>query len=272
MKKLQKLSLIVLIPLITGIALLLIGGSKGDENIIRIGELIVSLGLPITMFLLVVIGLVLMITGRLSDNDSKLNGDKAKTKEEEISDIQDVNSSRGYESHRKSDEYMAGHVAHNYKHATPKEKLLGWLFFGFLMTDFFLIFVFGALRYITGVIVCFCLFGGTILVSLIVKVIVEKISMRVNVDKLDGKEVFKGVVSACLLSSTTSTGGSKRRHTTRITGVTYRVSIERDGKQYTAYTKSFYEEGDEVFFVVRCRSLVTIVDADKVRKQDDTKI
>lgn len=271
MKKLIKLSLIVLIPLITGFALVLIGGKNGDENIIRIGEVVLSFGIPITMFSLVVIGLVLMITGKLSDNDGKLSGDQSKTKEEEYSDIQDVNSSYGYESHRKSDEYMARHLAHNYKNATPKQKVLGWLFFGFLMTDFFMILVFGMLHIIKGVVVCVCLFGGTIFVSLIVKVILEKTSMRVNLDKLNGKEAFNGVVTACLLSSTTSVGGSKRRNTTHIIRVVYRVLIERDGEQYTAYYDKFYEEGDEVFFVIRHKSLVAIVDADKVRTQDDTK-
>lgn len=269
MKKLVKLSFIILIPLVAGIALVVLGGYTGDENIIRIGEAVLSIGLPTTMFLLVVIALVLMITGKLSDNDK--TDDQPKTREQEHSDIQDVNSSRGYESHRKSDAYMIGHVANNYKHASPKEKVLGWLFFGFLMTDFFMILVFLFIRNTTGVMVCFILFVGTILVSLIAKVIVEKISMRVNPDKLAGKEVFKGTVTACMLSSTTSVGGSKRRHTTRIIGVVYRILIEREGEQYTAYSDKFYEEGDEVFFVVRHKKLVAIVDADKVRKQDDTK-
>lgn len=269
MKKLTKLSLIILIPLVIGISLLVFGGYSGDENIVRIGEIVVSFGLPITMFLLVVIALVLMITGRLSDSGK--TDDQPKTREQEYSDIQDVNASRGYESHRKSDEFMAGHVANNYKRATPRQKVLGWLFFGFLMTDFFMIFVFLFLRNTTGVIVCFSIFCGTILVSLIVKVILEKMSMRVNPAKLEGKEVFKGIVVACLLSSTTSVGGSNRRYTTHITRVVYRVLIERDGDQYTAYTDNFYEEGEEVFFVVRRKSLAAIVDADTVRKQDDTK-
>lgn len=269
MKKLTKLSLIVLIPLVLGIALVVIGGHNSDEKMIRIGEAVLSYGLPITMFSLVVIGLILMITGRTSDD--KMNGEQPKTKEQEATDIADVNSSHGYESHRKSDEYMAGHLAENYRNSTPKEKVLGWLFFGFLMGSFALIFVFGALRNITGIIVCLGLFCGTIFISLIVKVILEQISMRVNLRKLDGKETFKGVVTACLLSSTTSTGGSHRRHTTRITGVVYRVNIEHDGQQYTAYSRNYYEQGEGVFFIVRHRSLVAIVDEDKVAKVDDTK-
>lgn len=269
MKKLTKLSLIVLIPLISGIVLLVAGGASGNEKMVRVGELILSYGLPITMFSLVVLALVLMITGRLSDN-GKQDDDTPATREQEASDIDAVNSSRGYESHRKSDAFMIRHVANNYKNASPKEKILGWLFFGYLMTVFFLILVFIALRNVKGVLVCFCLFGGTIFVSIIVKVILEKTSMRVNAKKLDGKEVFKGVVTASVLSSTASTGGSNRRHTTHIVKVVYRVLIERDGEQYTAYSDNFYEEGDEVFFVVRHRSLVSIVDADKVRKENDT--
>lgn len=270
MKKLTKLSLIVLIPLITGIALIVIGSSSGNENILRIGEAVLAFGMPITMVVLVVVGLVLMITGRLADKD-KSDDEQPVTREQEMSDIRDVNASRGYESHRKSDKFMMRHVSNNYKHATPKEKVLGWLFFGFLMTDFVLILVFAMLHVMVGALVCFCIFGGTILVSLIVKIIIERMSMRVKPAKLDDKETLKGVVTACLLSSTTSVGGSERRYTTHITGVVYRVVIDCDGQQYTAYSKEYYEEGDEVFFVVRHRTIVAIVDPDKIRKSDDTK-
>lgn len=266
MKKLSKLSLIVLIPLICGIALIVIGSYGGNEAVLRVGQAVLTFGMPITVISLVVIGLVMMITGKLSDSDDS-DGVKPMSKKREQSDIQDVNTSRGYKSRRKSGEYMARHVSNNYKYSTSKEKVLGWLFFGFLITDFLLIFVFGILKSIVGVIVCFSLFVGTILLSLIIKIIVEKISMRVKGDDLDDKEVFKGTVEACLMSSTTSTGG---RYTTRIEKVVYRVLVDYDGEQYTAYSENYYEEGDEVFFVVRRKNLISIVDSDKVSKSDDT--
>lgn len=272
MKKLYKLSLIVLIPLISGLVLVIVGNNGGNENIARIGRGILSIGLPVTMFLLVVIGIVLMITGKLSDKGGQDDGEPTpRTKEDEALDIADVNSSYGYESRRKSGEYMINRVADNYKNSSAKDKLLGWLFFGFLMVDFFLILVFAMLRNMTGTIVCFSIFGGTILIAIIAKIIVQKFSMRVSSDKLDGKEAFKGVVAACLLSSTTSTGGTQRSHTTRITKVVYRILIDRDGEQFVAYSDKFYEEGEEVFFVVRYKSLVAIVDADKVRSANDVK-
>lgn len=271
MKKLYKLSLVVLVPIITGIALCVGGYAAKNEQVLLIGFRVLQIGLPVTMFVLVVVGLILMITGRLFDDppsnsdDGKNNTDgnksssrkSIKTREEEYSKINEVNSSHGYDSTLKSGEYMMEHTSNNYKHATDKEKVFGWLFFAFLIIDFALIPIFAFLGIMIGALVCFCLFAGTILLAGIIKFILEKTSMRVSKSKLKDAKIICGTVKACLLSSTSGYGG---RYTTRISKVTYRVKIESDGKEYTAYTDKFFEEGESVNFAVTGKSRATITD------------
>lgn len=267
MKKLFKMSFIVLIPIIVGLALNIVGGQTGNDRMQSIGQTILSIGVPVTMFLVVVVGLIFMSTGRLSDNKDKT--ERTNGTEEEYSQIADVNTSHGYESNNKKGEYIMRHVANNYKNSTVKEKILGWLFFAFLMGDFALIFVFGVLRNLTGVIVCFSVFAGTILVAMITKIILERTSMRARYDKSKGRELLRGEVKACLLSSAFSTGvgGSGRRSTTRIRGVVYRVIITADGQEYTVYTDDYYETGDIVTFFVHGKRRATIVSEDELQDE-----
>ena len=68
MRKLYKLAFIPFIPLISGIALLIIGGTIDNPTLTKVGGMILSIGMPVTLFALVVISLILMITGRLSDD------------------------------------------------------------------------------------------------------------------------------------------------------------------------------------------------------------
>lgn len=261
MKKLYKLSIIIFIPLILGLVLNIVGGRTGNEQMQAIGQKVLAIGTPVAMFIIVVVGLILMVTGKLNESkgDNKTQDEQVSGREREEADITDVNSSYSYRSNNQKGEYMIRHVANNYKNSTLKEKVLGWLYFGFLMTDFALIFLFAVLRNLTGVIVCFCIFGGTIIVSIIVKVILEKTSMRAKFDP-SKDELLHGKVKACLLSSVSSTGGGERRRTTRITGVTYRVIITLDDTEYAAYSSAFYDEGEEIAFFVRGTRAATIVD------------
>ncbi len=239
------------------------------------GFIILSIGVPVCIFVLVVVGLILMITGRLggssyssetpTSTDSEAatpNSADSETsfgRKEEIDELNAINSSYGYESRIRSGEYHARHVANNYRFAKDREKIFGWLFFGFLMTDFALIVVFAILNILIGSIVCFAIFGGTILISLIVKIILEQLSLRGGKPNADGSNVLNGVVLFCVFSSSTSTSGSRRYHTTRIIGVKYRLAIEADGKQYFAYTRDYFEEGEAVSFVIVKGKLVSVI-------------
>lgn len=266
MKKLRMLAMLVFIPIICGFVMLF----AGDETVSRIGIRFLTIGVPVVMFLLVVVGLILIITGKIDLSDYRKNGSDTTASEtpsdaEPLSDadrekyeINRVNSSYNRQSQLRQGEYIANHAANNYQNATPKQKLAGWLFFGFLMTDFALILVFTFLGIFTGTYICFGLFGGTILISFIVVKVKEKISLSSSKRKV--REVLDGEVKFCTLSSSTSVGGSSRRSTTRITGVTYRVTLESDGNEYVAYSRQFYNKGDSVRFGVLGKHSATIID------------
>ena len=73
MRKLRKLAFVVPVPLILGFILNLIGNTTDNAVMSKIGVGIMAYGTPALMFILVVIGLILMITGRLGDDGGKDN-------------------------------------------------------------------------------------------------------------------------------------------------------------------------------------------------------
>ncbi len=251
MKKLKILSLFVPVPFILGLALFIIGSCTGNAALAQAGISIMFYGTPIIMFFIVVIGLVMLISGRWSLNDGKKQSeDSGSAAETESRKIEDINSSYGYDSQLKSAQFQTEHVANNYKNSSRGDKIKGWLFFGFLMTDFFLIMVFAFLGIYIGMYVCFGIFGGTILISLIVKIILEKTSMSQKFSPDKYVETV-GTVRACMLSSTGSVGGGRHSSTVRVTSVTYRIIIDVDGETFNAYSKTPYDEGAVVEVAVK---------------------
>lgn len=338
MKKLRLMSMLVFVPIVSGILLLILGSAIDNSDVEYAGMLMLSAGVPVTMFILVVVGLVLMMTGKLdlsekttetvknmikeamddkvdnpenpdnsdddewedydadkeSERNAYVNNDSVSKavgsvysaaaddddddwedydadskvkpqseREKEYAQIADVNSSYGYSSKIKEAEYISRHSANIYKNSSPKQKALGWLFFGFLMTDFALIMVFGFLGIFVGAIVCFCLFGGTILLAILITVTMQKISMM---RKKGSGEALDGKVKLCVMSSSSSTGSS---HTTRIKSVVYKVTVAVEDREYSAYTKTFYETGDSVKIVPRGKHLASIVEDDEEEDWDD---
>ena len=267
MRKLRKLAFVVPVPLILGFILNLIGNTTDNAVMSKIGVGIMAYGTPALMFILVVIGLILMITGRLGDDGGKdnkpltdevtppaPNTDAAPEKaveeiksfngagaaaQEEAERIEEINSSYGYESQIKLAEYQMDQTANIYKNSSQRDRVLGWLFFGFLMTDFALILVFAFIGVLVGALVCFCIFAGTILLSLIIKVILEKTAISARRRKGVEYVTCRGVVKACVLSSMGSSGGARRYSTVRVNSVTYRVIIIVDGREYNTYSKQF---------------------------------
>ena len=357
MKKLRLMSMLVFVPIVLGVLMLILGTTNDNSSVAYAGVLMLEAGIPVTMFILVVVGLVLMITGKLklddsttssvkklikdamdekadnadnstdsddddewedydadkdddfdnaainnrdsddeSDSDDEAKNDSISAvssnsstatagdddddewedfggykeekpqseREKEYAQIEDINSSYGYSSKIKEAEYISRHSANIYKNSSSKQKVLGGLFLGFLLTDFAMIMVFGFLNIWVGAIVCFCLFGGTILLAILITVIMQKISMsgagKKNGDALDGK------VKLCAMSSSSSTGSE---HTTRIKSVVYKVTVEVEDREYSAYTKTFYETGDSVKIVPRGKHLATIVEDDEEEDWDD---
>ena len=279
MRKLRKLAFLVPVPLILGFILNLIGNKTDNAVMTKIGVGIMAYGTTALMFILVVIGLIFIITGRLGDGGGKdnqpltdeatphaPNTDAAPEKaveeiksfngtgaaaEEEAERIAEINSSYGYESKIKLAEYQMDQTANIYKNSSQRDKVLGWLFFGFLMTDFALILVFAFIGILVGALVCFCIFAGTILLSLIIKVILEKTAISARRRKGVEYVTCRGVVKACVLSSMGSSGGARRYSTVRVNSVTYRVIIIVDGREYNTYSKQFYDTGEQLTVSVR---------------------
>ncbi|MDE6075143.1 MAG: hypothetical protein K2G26_01765, partial [Clostridia bacterium] len=146
--------------------------------------------------------------------------------------------------------YQMEHVADAYANANKGNRIKGWLFFGFLMTDFALCMIFIFLNIMLGFFICLGIFAGTILISIIVVVILQKTSMsrKINYDKY---ETCSGIVKACVLSSMGSSGGAHEYSTVRVNSVTYRVIIIVDGREYDAYSKRTYAEGDTLTVAVK---------------------
>ncbi|MDE6790207.1 MAG: hypothetical protein K2J61_00640, partial [Clostridia bacterium] len=143
MKKLTKLSFLVPVPFLVGLALRITGTYTDNQGLARVGTGIMIYGTPIIMFILVVIGIIMMTTGKLSDKKSDVTfGESAEEsseegqKSEEEKALEDINSSYGYESKMKLAEYQMDHVANAYANSSKGNRIKGWLFFGFLMTDF----------------------------------------------------------------------------------------------------------------------------------------
>ncbi|MDE6293163.1 MAG: hypothetical protein K2L88_00900 [Clostridiales bacterium] len=289
-------------PIVLGIAFMVIGSFADNETMYHVGVWILTAGIPIVMFVLVVIGLILMITGKIDISDDKKrdadkkqdeqseweevededdNKDKAEIKkpqsvkqdeqsewievddededkeqserEMEYRDLAAINTSHGRANRDKNAEDIIRHAANNYRNAPKKDKILGWMFFGFLMTGFALIIVFFMLDIFVGAIVCFCIFGGTILIALLVTVLRQKISMGFGVSKKKKRDALYGRVTSCDVASTTKVNN-------RITKVVYQVIIVDGENEYNAYTESFYETGDKVKFCKIGKRLVSIVD------------
>lgn len=242
MRRLVKLSYIIPIPIVIGLTLCLVGGFTKNSTLSYVGGWIMSAGVPLTMFFVVVIGLILMITGKLETDVDDDDDDETSTGEDDEDEDTQNNSTR-----------MIRQASNAYKHSTPKEKILGWLFFGFLMTDFFLILVFAFFGLSIGVYICLGLFAGTIILSLLIKLLVEHISLSGRVDHSKPQTILHGTVKICIVSSTSSING-------RTTRTVYRVLVSAEGNDYNTYTKTPYKEGDTVTILVRGKHRATIID------------
>ena len=301
------MSMIVFIPIVLGIAMMVIGSFADNETMYRVGVWILTAGIPITMFVLVVVGLILMITGKIDLADGKSRASDKKQdeqseweevdededceekkpqrkkqdedsewievddddtvkeqseREREYTDLAAINTSHGQSNKEKNAEYIMRHSANRYKNSPTKDKVLGWLFFGFLMTDFALIMVFGFLEIFVGAIVCMCLFGGTILIALLVTVLRQKISMGFGISKKKKRDSRYGKVLSCDVASTTTVNN-------RVTKVVYMVVIAEGENEYNAYTEEFYETGDSVKFCLIGKKLAMILDNEELDDLDD---
>ena len=280
MKKFMAFVYLIPFNFIFGLILIIIGASIKNEAVILAGEIFLGLVSPIYMVIIIVVGLVNIIKGNFEIVDgtivstNKKKKEEEDTKEEELSKIKDINNSYGYENRLKEAEYIGDHAANIYKNSSKKEKIFSWLFFGFLIANVILSLIFAFFNIVIGMIICFALFGGSILVALIVKTIAERISIHPKVyRKSQDSKIVSGRIKKCFLSSTKGVGvgnphiSSGRVSTVRIKKVVYRVTVTANNKDYTAYTEDFYEEGEVVAISLLGGKRAAIVDIEKLRSE-----
>lgn len=286
MKKLRRMSLIFVIPFITGFILLFFSGPSRPE-MMKAGEILVGLVGPILMALVVLIGIVMIMKGKINLQEGKESNKVDEDVENLINDIKpigedgeeadagsegwsrrdeeelihDINNSNYYENKLNNAKFSVRHTANNYKNTSTKGKILGFVFFALLVVDFILAIVFFNLKITIGGIVCVALFAAAILTSMIVVKTAERRSLKFDVNKLKDTRIYCGEVKACMLSSSTSVGDSDRGHS-RITGVVYRVIVEYEGNSYTAFSRDFYENGEKVRFAILGKNRAGILTGD----------
>lgn len=244
------------------------GYNAGNASIEYAGKIIAWLGTFLTAIALVAAGLVMMILGKFrfdghfkSDSDdsdcgtpiSKIDLDTKKdgasevtAAEKEAAKIEAINSSVGYESQFKQAEYIAGQSANAYNNSTKKQKIFGWILFAFLFITFALIPCFLFFKVYLGAIISGALFAGTVIIAILVKVLSEHVSRSAHWRKPDKTVEAKGVVKSCVMSSMSSSGGVSPRSSVRVTGVTYKVTVVVDGREYWGYTSRFFESGASI--------------------------
>lgn len=258
--KVNKLAILVFIPVIVGIGLI-IGGSVCGRYSIQMAGIYVLFGGSFGMALIIsVITLVTALRPSKSDADKTNDPEKGPDQTEaEAKRLAEINTSYGYDNKIAQAEHQISHSKRAYEHSNVGDKIKGGLFIGFLLTDFVMIIVFAMLRIIPGVITCFVLFGGTIVMSLVIIKIKEHLSISAAIDKkkFDRKTA---TVETCVMSSSGSAGSG---NTTRITSITYRIQLNIDGKTYNAYSKNYYNDGDIVeVWLKKNGSTVRIIDPD----------
>lgn len=264
MKKLFKLSLLILVPFFGGMILQIVGSG----TVAYVGKMLMSYGTFGTAILVFVIGMVMMVTGKSKDDetyDRDVTGrpiseiDVSSSKPTEPSDealdvsaseeerkLGDINSSYGYESKMKYADYVFDQSANAYRNSSKKKRVLGWIYFAFLVITFTLTPLLFSFGINLGGFICLGLFMGTLIISIIIKVIVEKTGLSTRAVRRHPEDwvLAEATVKSCVLSSASSVGGESRHSTTRVTDVTYRVTATAEGKEYYGYTKRFYGEGE----------------------------
>ena len=279
MNKLYRMALLVFIPIVAGIVMFIVGNTTGDFEITKTGLLVLAIGTPATITLLVVIGLILMVTGKLikpeqpkqqnqdkaKDNINERDGDSQTTaepqtqSESEQAKLDDINSSYGYSSREKLAEYEMQQIVNAGKMYTAKQKVPVILFIVFLFVDFALTPTFAVLGIFVGAIICAALFVGSVLTAFIVKTVIAKRSMRASKGDDKDREVFEGTVKGCVMSSMT-TAKYGPIATARVNSVVYAVIITAGEEQYTAYSQKVYETGESVKFYKLGKRLASLLE------------
>lgn len=84
------------------------------------------------------------------------------------------------------------------------------------------------------------MFGSVIIIALIFAAVSRAIAMNGKIGR--AKKIIDGKVKTCIMSGTTTVkSGGSHGQSASVTGVSYRVMANADGKENTAFSRQFYE-------------------------------
>ena len=269
------LHILVLIPIVTGVACLIAGNKTDNDTLTFAGKLVLEAGVPGVIIILVIAVLIWKFHGvRKAEPDTsaadKTHDDETNEQapsqiEHEQNAINAVNSTNYMSSRVKLAEYEAAHVAEGMKHAPKWGMPVGIGIFLLLVADIVGATVLAIKGIFVGTIICAALFAGVVITGLIVMSVSRAKAMNGDISK--AKKITEGKVKACFMigTTTTRTGGNHRYQSTngrtvRIHGVTYRVIVIADGKEYGTFSKRFYETGENVTVAVMSKNRAKIVE------------
>ena len=145
---------------------------------------------------------------------------------------------------------------------TPKStKIMGGIFVTVIILLMLCLVPLLATGHTVAGLIVFGSFFAIMIIAAITNAVIEKTSIsranRYVKDKsemklTDGEEKDAVVLASCISSeSSLSTGKGYYRETTKLLSTTYRIIVDVDGVQKTAYSKTPYNEGDKVKVVTK---------------------
>lgn len=184
-------------------------------------------------------------------------------REREQNALNAINDSEQFVSRVNMANYEMQHVREGMRNAPKMGIVIGITSFLLLVADLIIATVLLIKGIWIGAIVCAALFGDVIIIAFISTAVSRAIAMNGNISR--AKKIIEGKVKTCFTSGTTTvkSGGSHGQRL-RVTGVTYRVVVSADGKEYGAFSKRFYETDETITVAVMGKKRAKIVDETEI--------
>ena len=204
-----------------------------------------------------------------SETDETQDGDAQTStmtqSQREQSMIDAVNNTDYFESRVNMANYEMQSVAEGMRNAPKWGIVLGLTLFFLLAADLITATVLLINSIFVGAIVCLAIFVVAIITAFLATIISRARAMNGDIRK--AQKIVEGRVKTCFMvgTSTTKTGGS-RGSTMRINGVTYRVIVIAEGKEYGAFSKQFYKADDQIIIAVMGKRRAKIVEGEELDK------
>ena len=189
-------------------------------------------------------------------NKEKLTENDLKKTENEM--LQEINSTTGFKNYVAVRAHQFANISHSWKVATTWERIWLITLMGLAGCGFVAITILLCLQHIIPSIIVLGVQVLMICGTLIIAKIREKQSFS-QLDIDDAASMQVGKVIACSLHSQTTLAKGEMsmaeykskyhiedKMTTRALSIVYKLKIDLDGKKVVAFSKSFYNEGDEV--------------------------